>query len=85
LQRIDRTPQAVNRAIDEARIRQLATRRWATQVHRLIAQFVRARSRSTGPSGDPCGKFLSCARRFSEHPGDLERRALMLAHSAAPG
>jgi tetratricopeptide (TPR) repeat protein len=83
LQRIGRTPQAVNHAIDEARIRQLATRDGAyLQVHQLIAQFVRARAPLNGPVRRSLWQgFLSCARAFSEHPGDLERRALMLAHS----
>jgi tetratricopeptide (TPR) repeat protein len=73
----------VNRAIDEARIRQLATRDGGhLQVHQLIAQFVRARA----PLDEPVRRslwqgFLSCARAFSQRPGDLERRALLIAHS----
>jgi len=83
LQRIGWDESRVEEAIDDARDRELADGdNDDFDVHQLVARFVRAR----GPFDHPVRQslfdgLLDAARAFSERPGDLDRRALMLAHS----
>jgi tetratricopeptide (TPR) repeat protein len=83
LQRIGWDASKVEDAIDAARERKLVGGDTENiDVHQLVARFVRARA----PLGESVRRslfqgLLHAARAFSENPGDLGRRALMLAHS----
>lgn len=85
LQRLGWTMQAVEDAIDAARDRKLATGDSETiEIHRLVAQFVRARealdvtTRRAMLSG-----LIECATHYGQRPNDPEQRARLLAHSLA--
>jgi len=84
LRRIGWSASAVEDAIDEARDRRLTSGDGEdVDVHQLVARFVRDREplverelRQSLFQG-----LMATAKAFSEHPGDLDHRALMLAHS----
>jgi len=83
LQRIGWETGTIEDAIDEARDRVLAAGDAdSLQIHQLVARFVRTR----GPLDEAVerslfGGLLEAARAFSLHPGDLDLRASMQAHS----
>jgi hypothetical protein len=87
LQRIGWDTSQVEDAIDAARERKLVGGdNESVEVHQLVAKFVRVRA----PLGEQVRRslfhgLLSAAHAFSDHPGDLECRALMLAHSLELG
>jgi len=83
LQGIGWDARRVEDAIDNARDRKLAGGdNDNLDVHQLVARFVRAQaSFDVSVRRALFDGLLSTARAFSEHPGDLDRRALMLTHS----
>jgi hypothetical protein len=84
LQRTGWSVSAVEDAVDEARDRRLAAGDGdSVDVHQLVARFVRGREpllerevRQSLFQG-----LMATAKAFAEHPGDLDHRAWMLAHS----
>ena len=83
LQRIGWEESRVEDALDNARDRRLAGGdHEGIDVHQLVARFVRARG-----SVDPLVRrslldgLADTAREFVTHPGDVQRRAQLLAHS----
>ena len=83
LQRSGWSASGVEDAIDDTRDRQLASGdNDDFDVHQLVARFVRDRG-LLAPSvrRSLFEGLLSAAHAFSEHPGDLDHRALILAHS----
>jgi len=83
LQRIGWRESTIDNAIDEARDRKLATRDAENlQIHQLVARFVRTRGLlSEAVARSVLHGLLEAARAFSEHPGDLDLRASMQAHT----
>jgi tetratricopeptide (TPR) repeat protein len=83
LQRLDWSAPAVEAAIDEARDRRLVAGTGnAVEVHQLVARFVRAREPLTEASRRSLfDGLIATANTFFAHPGNLDHRALMLAHS----
>ncbi|HWO25659.1 MAG TPA: hypothetical protein VNO30_43270 [Kofleriaceae bacterium] len=83
LARLGWSTEAVEDAIDEARDRRLASgTENSVEVHPLVARFVRDR----GPLEEPVRRALfqglvAAAQAFQKHPGNLDARALMVAHS----
>jgi tetratricopeptide (TPR) repeat protein len=83
LQRIGWEASTVDKAVDEACDRMLATGdAKGLEIHQLVARFVRTR----GPLGEAIGRslfrgLLEAADAFFRHPGDLDVRALMQTHS----
>jgi tetratricopeptide (TPR) repeat protein len=83
LQRIGWTQPTVDQAIDSGRDRKLAGGDSENvDVHQLVAKFVRDREPLDASIRQSlCRGLVAAARTFSEHPGDLDRRARMLAYS----
>jgi len=83
LARMDWRTTAVEEAIDEARDRRLAAGAGnSVEVHQLVTRFVRER----GPLEEPMRRslfqgLLATAEAFVTNPGNLDARALMVAHS----